>query len=67
VLTFRTGRFGAIGLAAYRYANLPYQSWELKPNQKGEGVSFSITAAVMIVDFLIKVGSSLPPSALVRI
>lgn len=55
VLTFRTGRFGALGLAAYRYANVPYQTWELKPNQKGEGISFSITAAVMIVEFIIKV------------
>jgi cancer susceptibility candidate protein 1 len=55
VLTFRTGRFGALGLATYRYANLPYQTWELKPNQEGEGISFSITASVMIVDFIIKV------------
>jgi hypothetical protein len=55
VLTFRTGRFGAVGLAAYRYANLPYQTWELKPYQKGEGVSFSITAAVMVVEFIMKV------------
>ncbi|XP_021923830.1 axonemal 84 kDa protein-like isoform X3 [Zootermopsis nevadensis] len=54
VLTFRTGRFGALGFAAYRYANLPYQTWELKPYQKGEAVSFSITAAVMIVEFIIK-------------
>jgi hypothetical protein len=55
VLTFRTGQFGALGLAAYRYANLPYQTWELKPHQKGETVSFSITAAVMIVEFIMKV------------
>ncbi|KAJ4443303.1 hypothetical protein ANN_04971 [Periplaneta americana] len=53
VLTFRTGRFGPVGLAAFRYANLPYQTWELKP-YKGEGVVFNITAAVMIVEFIIK-------------
>ncbi|PSN29537.1 hypothetical protein C0J52_25167, partial [Blattella germanica] len=55
ILTFRTGKFGPIGLAAYRYSNLPFQTWELKPNSKGEGVCFNLTAAVMILEFIIKV------------
>lgn len=31
---FRTGRLGAFGFASNRYSNLPYQSWELKPDYK---------------------------------
>lgn len=31
MVTFRTGKFGFFGLATYRYSNLPYQAWELKP------------------------------------
>ena len=62
MIAFRTGKFGPVGLAAYRYANLPYQTWELKPYHKGEGVCFNITAAVMIVEFIIKVTYTLVDS-----
>ncbi|XP_049839060.1 dynein axonemal intermediate chain 7-like [Schistocerca gregaria] len=54
VITFRLGRFGPIGLAAYRYFNLPYQSWEMKPDLKNGGIILSITATVVIVEFHIK-------------
>lgn len=33
-IQFRIGRLGAFGFAANRYSNLPYQSWELKPDIK---------------------------------
>lgn len=33
-LSFRTGAFGFFGLASYRYGNLPFQAWELKPEAK---------------------------------
>lgn len=33
-LSFRTGRFGTFALVAYRYANLPYQTWDMKPETK---------------------------------
>lgn len=33
-IQFRIGRLGAIGFAANRYSNLPYQSWEMKPDIK---------------------------------
>jgi len=40
-----------------RYSNLPYQSWDLRPDLKGAagGVVLTITAAVLILEFLIKV------------
>lgn len=30
-ITFRTGIFGCFSLALYKYVNLPFQTWELKP------------------------------------
>lgn len=33
-LTFRTGQFGTFALATYRYSNLPYQAWEIRPELK---------------------------------
>lgn len=46
-----------MALVAYRYCNLPYQTWELKPDFKGPpgGVVFSITASVVIIEFIIRV------------
>lgn len=29
-VTFRTGRFGPIAMAVYRYNCMPYQAWEMK-------------------------------------
>lgn len=31
-ITFRTGKFGCFALATYKYLNMPYQSWEIKPD-----------------------------------
>lgn len=54
-LTFRTGIFGTIGLACLRYANLPFQAWEVKPEPDGT-VLVQITAAILILEFNIKGG-----------
>ncbi|GLG93980.1 Uncharacterized protein GBIM_01287 [Gryllus bimaculatus] len=55
ILTFRLGRFGPLALAAYRYCNLPYQTWELKPDLKSKGVLLNITANIVIVEFTVKI------------
>lgn len=34
-IQFRTGCFGLFGIAVNRYANVPYQTWELRPEPKG--------------------------------
>ncbi|XP_029720392.2 dynein axonemal intermediate chain 7 isoform X1 [Aedes albopictus] len=53
-IQFRIGRLGAIGFAANRYSNLPYQSWELKPDLKNPGsVTFSLTAAVVSTEITV--------------
>ncbi|XP_065336687.1 dynein axonemal intermediate chain 7 homolog [Cloeon dipterum] len=54
ILSFRAGRLGSLALAAFRYTNLPYQTWELKPTSNG--ILFSITAAVVVVEFIFKDG-----------
>ncbi|KAF4530330.1 hypothetical protein B566_EDAN015491, partial [Ephemera danica] len=55
VLTFRAGRLGPLALAAFRYSNLPYQTWELRPNaSEHETITLSITAAVVLVEFTFK-------------
>ncbi|XP_068974364.1 dynein axonemal intermediate chain 7 homolog isoform X2 [Bombus flavifrons] len=58
-ITFRTGRLGIHGLAAYKYANLPFQSWELKPEmgksgREHAGVVLSITAATIQAEFVVR-------------
>lgn len=52
---------GLIALVAYRYCNLPYQSWDLRPDFKGPpgGVVLTITASVVILEFIIRVTSKL--------
>ncbi|XP_015512196.1 dynein axonemal intermediate chain 7-like isoform X1 [Neodiprion lecontei] len=57
IITFRTGRLGVHGLAGYRYINLPFQSWEMKPEsgkENGGGVILSITAAIVQVEFIVR-------------
>ncbi|KAF7398425.1 hypothetical protein HZH66_006322 [Vespula vulgaris] len=56
-ITFRTGRFGIHGLAAYKLINLPFQSWELKPEMgrnSGGGVTLNITAATVQAEFIVR-------------
>lgn len=56
IITFRTGRLGIHGLAAFKFINLPFQSWELKPEAgKTGGVTLSISAAIVQVEFVVRV------------
>nr|CAH7717915.1 unnamed protein product [Callosobruchus chinensis] len=55
IISFRTGSFGVIGLATIRYSNLPYQAWELKPEEDGS-VTLNITAAILMLEFKVKGG-----------
>ncbi|KAG7201519.1 hypothetical protein KM043_004271 [Ampulex compressa] len=56
-IAFRTGRMGIHGLAAYKFLNLPFQCWELKPemgrNARG-GVALNITAATVQAEFVVR-------------
>ncbi|XP_071538177.1 dynein axonemal intermediate chain 7-like [Panulirus ornatus] len=55
VMQVRTTRLGVMGLAMNRFANLPFQSWELKP-QGGNAVSLTLIAAVVVAEFTITEG-----------
>lgn len=61
-MTFRTGRLGIHGLAGYKFVNLPFQSWELKP-ESGKlaggrgGVVLSITGAIIQLEFIVRVST----------
>ncbi|KAF2897504.1 hypothetical protein ILUMI_08660, partial [Ignelater luminosus] len=50
---FRTGRFGCFAMAMYKFCNMPYQSWELRPAADGT-IIFRITAAIIFIEFTIK-------------
>lgn len=56
ILSFKTGIMAPVSLATFRFVNLPYQTWELRPDWKGPpgGVFFSITAATVIVEFIVR-------------
>ncbi|XP_015116038.1 axonemal 84 kDa protein [Diachasma alloeum] len=55
IITFRSGRLGVHGLAAFKFVNLPFQSWELKPETgKAGGVVLTISAAIVQVEFIVK-------------
>ncbi|XP_014297583.1 uncharacterized protein LOC103573796 isoform X3 [Microplitis demolitor] len=55
IITFRTGRLGIHGLAAFKFINLPFQSWELKPETgKTGGVTLNISAAIVQVEFVVR-------------
>ncbi|XP_060533824.1 dynein axonemal intermediate chain 7 [Cylas formicarius] len=55
VLSFRTGVFGTFGLATYRYANLPFQAYDIKP-EADDSVTVQLTAAILMLEFNIKEG-----------
>ncbi|XP_011313857.1 axonemal 84 kDa protein-like isoform X2 [Fopius arisanus] len=55
IITFRSGRLGVHGLAGYKFVNLPFQSWELRPETgKAGGVVLTISAAIVQVEFIVK-------------
>ncbi|KZC12929.1 Cancer susceptibility candidate protein 1 like protein, partial [Dufourea novaeangliae] len=58
-IAFRSGKLGMHGLAAYKLANLPYQSWELKPEmgtsgREYAGVVLNLTAATIQAEFVVR-------------
>lgn len=60
-ITFRTGRLGVHGLAAFKFVNIPFQSWELKPEMgknARDGIILNVTAAIVQAEFIIRVKSS---------
>lgn len=62
-IAFRVGRLGIHGLAGYKFANLPFQSWELKPEtgKSGRlhaGVVLTVAAATIQAEFVIRVSLS---------
>ncbi|XP_065363321.1 uncharacterized protein LOC135956697 [Calliphora vicina] len=53
-IQFRTGRMGIFGFALNRYSNMPYQTWEIKPDLKcPENILFSFTASLVSLDITI--------------
>lgn len=58
-IAFRTGRLGVHGFVAYKFVNLPFQNWELKPEvtktKCAGGVLLSITAAIIQAEFIVQV------------
>ncbi|KAM7349932.1 uncharacterized protein ACRADG_008658 isoform 2-T2 [Cochliomyia hominivorax] len=53
-IQFRTGRLGIFGFALNRYSNMPYQTWEIKPDLKCPGnILFSFTASLVSLDITI--------------
>ncbi|XP_050302897.1 dynein axonemal intermediate chain 7-like [Anthonomus grandis grandis] len=55
MLSFRTGVFGIYALAAYRYSNLPFQAYDIKP-EVDESVTVQLTAAILMLEFNVKNG-----------
>lgn len=56
-ITFRTGRLGVHGLAAFKFVNIPFQSWELKPEMgknARDGIILNVTAAIVQAEFVIR-------------
>ncbi|XP_076379526.1 dynein axonemal intermediate chain 7 isoform X2 [Megalopta genalis] len=56
-IAFRSGKLGVHGLAANKFANLPFQSWELKPEVRKNGRNFggvvlNVTAATIQAEFV---------------
>ncbi|XP_055842573.1 dynein axonemal intermediate chain 7 [Episyrphus balteatus] len=56
-IQFRAGCLGTFGFAMNRYCNMPYQTWELKPDVKLAGaIQFSFTASIISLDMTITSG-----------
>lgn len=52
-ISFRSGKMTAFGLAAVKFSNLPFQSWELRSNTTSE-VIFTLTTAILALEFSIR-------------
>ncbi|XP_053622038.1 dynein axonemal intermediate chain 7 homolog isoform X2 [Plodia interpunctella] len=49
---FRTGVLWPIGIATLRYSNLPYQSWDIKPDTYTKGVIITVTGVCVTITWL---------------
>ncbi|KAB0802587.1 hypothetical protein PPYR_04773 [Photinus pyralis] len=49
-VTFRTTSFGCFAFALNRHTNLPFQTWDLKPELNGS-VTLQLTSAILVIDF----------------
>ncbi|KAH8281343.1 hypothetical protein KR018_011457, partial [Drosophila ironensis] len=53
-IQYRTGRLGIFGFALNKYSNMPYQTWDLRPDFKSPGtIVFSFTASLISLDMTI--------------
>ncbi|XP_030566711.1 protein CASC1 [Drosophila novamexicana] len=53
-IQFRTGRLGIFGFALNKYSNMPYQTWDLRPDMKNPGtILFSFTASLISLEMTI--------------
>ncbi|KAF5285229.1 hypothetical protein FQR65_LT13344, partial [Abscondita terminalis] len=52
-VTFRAKRFGMFSFVMNRFTNLPYQTWEVKPEEDGT-VTVQLVAAILVLDFNVK-------------
>ncbi|EDW07762.1 dynein axonemal intermediate chain 7 isoform X1 [Drosophila mojavensis] len=53
-IQFRTGRLGIFGFALNKYSNMPYQTWDLRPDMKNPGtIFFSLTASLISLEMTI--------------
>ncbi|CAL4156073.1 unnamed protein product, partial [Meganyctiphanes norvegica] len=50
----RTTRLGVMGLAMNRYANLPFQNWEISPGAAPDTVKIKLCGAVVVAAITIK-------------
>ncbi|EGI63404.1 Axonemal 84 kDa protein [Acromyrmex echinatior] len=56
-ITFRTGRLGIHGLATFKFINIPFQSWELKPEISRDvhgGIVLNVSAAIVQAEFIVR-------------
>ncbi|XP_031839477.1 dynein axonemal intermediate chain 7 isoform X5 [Nomia melanderi] len=58
-IAFRSGKLGVHGLVANKFANLPFQSWELRPEPARNGrdyagVVLNVTAATVQAEFIVR-------------
>lgn len=56
-MTFRTGRLGVHGLATFKFINIPFQSWELKPEigrNARDGIVLNVSAAIVQAEFIVR-------------
>lgn len=57
MLSFRIGKTSPIGISSFKFYNLPYQTWEIRPAadwKDSKSIIFSLTASAVIVEYTIQ-------------